>query len=92
MIEPRAYQQKEVFDAALLFARTEGIIPAPETGHAIKAAIDEAKAASGAKVILVNFSGHGHFDLAAYDAYLNGKMVELELSEEALKKSMGEVK
>jgi len=92
MIESRAYQQKEVFDAALLFARTEGIIPAPETGHAIKAAIDEAKAASGEKVILVNFSGHGHFDLAAYDAYLNGKMVELELSEEALKKSMGEVK
>ncbi|MCX5642099.1 MAG: TrpB-like pyridoxal phosphate-dependent enzyme [Candidatus Omnitrophica bacterium] len=92
MIEPRAYQQKEVFDAALLFARTEGIIPAPETGHAIKAAIDEAKAASGEKVILVNFSGHGHFDLASYDAYLNGKMVELELSEEALKKSMGEVK
>ncbi|MFA5393939.1 MAG: TrpB-like pyridoxal phosphate-dependent enzyme [Candidatus Ratteibacteria bacterium] len=92
MIEPRAYQQKEVFDAALLFARTEGIIPAPETGHAIKAAIDEAKASSGEKVILVNFSGHGHFDLAAYDAYLNGKMVELELSEEALKKSMGEIK
>jgi len=84
--------QKEVFDAAVLFARTEGIIPAPETGHAIKAAIDEAKAASGEKVIFVNFSGHGHFDLAAYDVYLNGKMVELELSEEALKKSMGEVK
>ncbi|MFH2068944.1 MAG: TrpB-like pyridoxal phosphate-dependent enzyme [Candidatus Omnitrophota bacterium] len=92
LIEPRAYQQKEVFDAALLFARTEGIIPAPETSHAIKAAIDEAKGASEEKVILVNFSGHGHFDLAAYDAYLNGKMVELELSEEALKKSMGEVK
>ena len=92
LIEPRAYQQKEVFDAALLFARTEGIIPAPETAHAIKAAIDEAKATSGEKVILFNFSGHGHFDLAAYDAYLSGKMVELELSEEALKKSMGEVK
>jgi len=92
LIEPRAYQQKEVFDAALLFARTEGIIPAPETSHAIKAAIDEAKAASGEKVILFNFSGHGHFDLAAYDAYLSGKMVELELSEEALQKSMGEVK
>ncbi len=92
LIEPLAYQQKEVFDAALLFARTEGIIPAPETSHAIKAAIDEAKAASGEKVILFNFSGHGHFDLAAYDAYLSGKMVELELSEEALQKSMGEVK
>ena len=92
LIEPRSYQQKEVFDAALLFARTEGIIPAPETAHAIKAVIDEAKAASGEKMILVNFSGHGHFDLAAYDAYLSGKMVQLELSEEALQKSMGEVK
>ena len=92
LIEPRAYQQKEVFDAALLFARTEGIIPAPETSHAIKAAIDEAKAASEEKVILFNFSGHGHFDLAAYDAYLSGKMPELDLSEEALQKSMGEVK
>jgi tryptophan synthase beta chain len=77
IVEAVAYPQKSVFEAAVTFARTEGIIPAPETAHAIRAAIDEAIAcreAGVSKTILFNFSGHGHFDLSAYDAYLEGRM------------------
>lgn len=77
VIEAVAYPQKSVFEAAVTFARTEGIIPAPETAHAIRAAVDEAIAcreAGVSKTILFNFSGHGHFDLSAYDAYLEGHM------------------
>ena len=72
-----AYKQTEVFDAALTFARTEGIVPAPESSHAIKAAIDEAKRCRETgeeKVILFNLSGHGYFDLSAYDKYLRGEL------------------
>jgi tryptophan synthase beta chain len=75
MIEAQAYEQDEVFEAAVLFARTEGIIPAPESSHAIKAAIQEARQAKvegKKKVILFNLSGHGHFDMGAYDAYFSG--------------------
>jgi tryptophan synthase beta chain len=64
------------------FAQTEGILPAPETAHAIKAAVDEAveaKTTGDEKVILFNLSGHGHFDLAAYDAYHRGELVDYEL-------------
>ena len=77
LIEARAYDQNEVFEAAVLFARSEGIIPAPESSHAIKAAIDEAKQAKvegKKKVILFNLSGHGHFDMSAYDAYFAGTL------------------
>ncbi|MGQ9525093.1 MAG: TrpB-like pyridoxal phosphate-dependent enzyme [Armatimonadota bacterium] len=77
VVEAVAYPQKPVFEAAVTFARTEGIIPAPETAHAIRAVIDEAlacKESGEAKTILFNFSGHGHFDLSAYDAYLEGQM------------------
>jgi tryptophan synthase beta chain len=76
LIEAQAYGQSEVFEAATLFARTEGIIPAPESAHAIKSAVEEAKNAkqAGAKrVILFNLSGHGHFDMIAYDDYFAGK-------------------
>ena len=76
-IEARAYPQTACFEAALEFARTEGIIPAPESSHAIRAAIDEAldaREAGEARVILFNLSGHGHFDMAAYDAYLSGSL------------------
>jgi len=72
-----SYQQKEVFDAAVMFARAEGIIPAPETAHALKAAIDlalEAKKKKEEKVIALNFSGHGLLDLAGYQQYIDGKM------------------
>jgi tryptophan synthase beta chain len=80
-IEARAYAQNTCFDAALQFARTEGIIPAPESSHAIRAAIDEAleaKEAGEERVILFNLSGHGYFDMAAYDAYLAGDLVDVE--------------
>ena len=77
IIEAQAYDQKDVFESALLFARTEGIIPAPESSHAIKSAIVEAlqaKKEGTKKVILFNLSGHGHFDMGAYDAYLSGHL------------------
>jgi tryptophan synthase beta chain len=70
-----------VFEAAIQFTRTEGILPAPESAHAIRAAVDEALAAreeGKAKVILFNLSGHGHFDLAAYENYLTGKLQDYE--------------
>ncbi|MBI4643641.1 MAG: TrpB-like pyridoxal phosphate-dependent enzyme [Deltaproteobacteria bacterium] len=91
VIEARAYPQNPVFDAARLFAQTEGIIPAPETAHAVKAAVDEAgrcRETGEAKVIVLNFSGHGHFDLAAYDAYLEKKLEDYELPEELIKKAL----
>jgi tryptophan synthase beta chain len=80
-IEPVAYPQLAVFEAAVLFARTEGFIPAPETAHAIRAVIDEALAAREAgekRVILFNFSGHGHFDMGAYESYFAGKLENYE--------------
>ncbi len=92
VIEARAYPQNPVFDAARLFAQTEGIIPAPETAHALKAAVDEAvrcRECGMAKVIVLNFSGHGHFDLAAYDAFLEGKLQDIETDpEEMIKKAL----
>ncbi|SHJ92535.1 tryptophan synthase beta chain [Pseudonocardia thermophila] len=78
-MEAVAYPQGKVFEAAVQFTRTEGKIPAPETSHAIRAAIDEALAAKETgeeKVILFNFSGHGFLDLAAYDDYNNGRLPE----------------
>jgi len=77
LIESRAYEQMEVFDAAALFARTEGIIPAPESSHAIKAVIDEAldaKAKGEKRVIVFNLSGHGLLDLTSYEAHRNGSL------------------
>ncbi|MGB9621515.1 MAG: TrpB-like pyridoxal phosphate-dependent enzyme [Brevinematia bacterium] len=87
LIEARAYAQNEVFEAGTIFARTEGIIPAPETTHAIKAAIDEAleaKRENKRKVILFNLSGHGHFDLKAYDDYLQGKLPDHDPTDKEL--------
>jgi tryptophan synthase beta chain len=84
-VEARAYRQNETFEAALRFARTEGIIPAPEPSHAIRAVIEEAEAAKEAgeeRVVLFNLCGHGHFDLAAYDAYLAGELEDPEFSEQ----------
>jgi tryptophan synthase beta chain len=80
-IEAVAYAQNPVFDAAVAFARSEGIVPAPESAHAIRAAIDEAlrcKEAGEGKTILFNLSGHGHFDLTAYERYLNGELEDFE--------------
>src|SRR3954463_4856053 len=81
LIEAVAVRQNPTFEAALQFARTEGIIPAPEAAHAVRTAIDEALAAREAgeeRVILFGLSGHGHFDLAAYDAYLAGTLEDPE--------------
>jgi len=78
-VEAVAYPQGKVFEAALQFANAEGKIPAPETAHAVRAAIDEALAAKEAgeeRVILFNFSGHGHLDLSAYDDHLAGRLVD----------------
>ena len=75
-----AYPQGKVFEAALQFARTQGTIPAPETAHAVRAAIDEALAAKETgeeRVILFNYSGHGLLDLAAYDAFLHGQLLDV---------------
>ncbi len=83
-IEARAYTQNEVFDAALRFARTEGILPAPESAHAIRAVIDEAIRARKEKkgeVILFNLSGHGFFDMSAYDNYLSGSLEDIVLTD-----------
>jgi tryptophan synthase beta chain len=93
-MEARAYTQNQVFEAGVQFARTQGIVPAPEPNHAIRAVIDEAIAAREAgeeKVIVFNLCGHGHFDMQAYDDYLNGRLPEVEFSEEALERGMESV-
>ncbi len=95
LVEARSYKQLEVFDAAVTFAKTEGIIPAPESSHAIKAAIDEAllaKKEGTKKVILFNLSGHGHFDMGAYDAYFSGKLENHDMPKEEVKKAMADLK
>ncbi|MDZ7261376.1 MAG: TrpB-like pyridoxal phosphate-dependent enzyme [candidate division KSB1 bacterium] len=90
-VEAVAYHQVEVFDAAKLFSRCEGHVPAPETAHGIKAAIDEAlkaKEEGTKKTILFNFSGHGHFDMSAYDAYFAGKLQDYALPEKDIQKTL----
>lgn len=92
--EARAYHQNACFEAALSFTRAEGTIMAPETSHAIRAAYDEAlacKESGESKVILFNASGHGHFDLSAYDAYLRRDLTDYELDEESIQESLTEL-
>jgi tryptophan synthase beta chain len=94
LMEAVAYHQNPCFEAAVTFARSEGIIPAPETAHAIKCAIDEAaraKEAGEKRVIVFNLSGHGHFDLAAYDDYLSGKLVDFELPQAKIDAALAEL-
>jgi tryptophan synthase beta chain len=90
-IQAVAVPQLATFEAALLFIQTEGILPAPESAHAIRAAIDEAldaKIKGEPRVILFNLSGHGDFDMSAYQAYLTGKLVDYEYPAEAIKASL----
>jgi tryptophan synthase beta chain len=90
-IEAKAVPQLATFDAGVTFARTEGFISAPETNHAIRVTIDEAlkcKESGESKVILFNHSGHGHFDMSAYDAYLAGKLTDYEYSESMMKEAL----
>jgi tryptophan synthase beta chain len=89
LMEARAYGQLETFAAGVTFARTEGFVPAPETNHAIACVIEEAKKAKEEgkeKVILMNWSGHGIIDLAAYDAYLSGKLEDYVLPDDEIQK------
>ena len=91
VIEAVAVPQLSTFQAALQFARTEGIPPAPESAHAVRVALDEAlrcKAAGRAQTILFNLSGHGHFDLAAYEAYLAGRLRDEEYPEDKVEEAL----
>jgi tryptophan synthase beta chain len=91
VVEATAIAQTDAFAAAVTFARTEGIIPAPESAHAISAAFTEAaqaKEAGDSRVILIGLSGHGHFDMSAYEAYHAGKLENLELSEASLAEAL----
>lgn len=94
LVEARAYHQTEVFQAAVTFARSEGIIPAPESAHAIKAAIDEARRADEegiVRTILFNLSGHGHFDMSAYDAFFRQQLEDNNFADEELQKSLAQL-
>jgi tryptophan synthase beta chain len=79
LMEAVAYEQTNIFEAATLFSRTEGILPAPESSHAIRAAVDEAlkcKESGEAKTILFGLTGTGYFDMSAYEQFLNGTMTD----------------
>jgi len=94
VMEAVAYHQNEVFKAALTFAKAEGFLVAPETAHCVKGTIDEAlrcKETGEEKVIFFANSGHGHFDLGAYDAYLHGKLIDYEYSPELVKEALAKV-
>ena len=91
VVESAVVKQRAVFDAAVTFAKTEGILPAPESAHAIRVAIDEAlkaKEEGKAKTILFNLSGHGHFDLTAYDNYLSGNMEDYDYPAEKVNEAL----
>jgi tryptophan synthase beta chain len=90
-IEARAVTQLPTFEAATQFARAEGVIPAPETAHAIRVAVDEAlrcKEEGTSRVIVFNFSGHGLLDLGAYHAYLHGELEDYEYPEEKIREAI----
>ncbi|NPA91287.1 MAG: TrpB-like pyridoxal phosphate-dependent enzyme [Chloroflexi bacterium] len=91
LIEAQAVHQNAVFEAAVHFARAEGIVPAPESAHAVRVAMEQAllaKKRGEKKVIVFNLSGHGHFDLAAYDAYLSGQLEDYEYPEELIREAL----
>lgn len=91
LIEARAYYQNECFKSAVLFAQTEGFIPAPETSHAIRAVIEEAQDAPEGKVIVYNHSGHGHFDMSSYQAYFEGRLEDYEYPESKIREALGDL-
>ena len=91
VIEAVAVPQLATFEAGVQFARTEGIIPAPESNHAIRACIDEAlrcKASGKSKTLFFNLSGHGHFDMASYDKYFSGELEDYEYPEAAIHEAL----
>jgi tryptophan synthase beta chain len=92
--EARAYRQTACFEAGTLFARVEGIVPAPESTHAVRCAIDEAlrcKEEGTSRAILFNLSGHGHFDMSAYTDYFEGKLADAELDNADLNRSLAKL-
>jgi tryptophan synthase beta chain len=94
VIRPVAVQQLETFQSGITFARTEGFISAPETTHAIAVVIQEAikaKEEGKEKVILFNWSGHGLVDMAAYEAYLSGKLSDHALAEESIQGALKDI-
>jgi len=91
LIEAKAVSQTPVFEAAVGFARAEGHIPAPETAHAIRVAMDEAlecKKSGTPKTIVFNASGHGHFDLASYEKYFLGRLVDFDYPAEKVREAL----
>jgi tryptophan synthase beta chain len=93
-MEARAYDQNEVFEAGRHFAQTQGWIPGPEPNHAIRATIEEAleaKEKGEERVILFNLSGHGFFDMSAYDDFLNGRLPTVEYEDERLEEGLKSV-
>ncbi len=91
VIDARSVHQRAAFEVGVQFARAEGILPAPESTHAIKVAVDEAleaREAGESRVILFNLSGHGHFDMAAYDSYFSGKLEDFAYPEEAIEAAL----
>jgi tryptophan synthase beta chain len=94
LIEARAYHQNPCFEAGVMFARTEGIVPAPESTHAVRAAIDEAMKArdeGASPAILFNLSGHGHFDMQAYTDYFAGKLEDQDYDNVLLQRALGQL-
>src|SRR5262249_36181093 len=94
IVEAVAYAQRPIFSAARMFAEAEGILPAPECAHAIRAAIDEAlrcKESGQQQVIAFCLSGHGHFDLTAYDRYLSGEIQDLAFSQDDVQRAMAKL-
>ena len=91
LIEARAVAQRAIFEAAVSFARAEGILPAPEPSHAIRVVMEEAlrcKEAGESKTIVFNLCGHGHFDLSAYERYLTGQLSDYDYPSEAVESSL----
>ncbi len=91
ILEAVSVPQVATFEAGVLFSKTQGIIPAPESCHAIRAAIDEAlrcKESGEEKTILFTLSGHGHFDMASYDKYFSGELEDFDYPEEALQQAL----
>jgi predicted alternative tryptophan synthase beta-subunit len=94
LIEARAVQQLATFEAGVLFARAEGIVPAPEAAHAVRGAIDEAvrcREEGKAETIAFNLCGHGHFDMASYERYFAGKLDDYELPQAEIDRAVAEL-
>ncbi|NMD03460.1 MAG: TrpB-like pyridoxal-phosphate dependent enzyme, partial [Bacteroidales bacterium] len=95
LIEARAKLQRECFEAGVLFAKNEGILPAPESNYAIAASLDEARKADiegVSRTILFNLSGHGHMDISAYEKYFEGNLPDHELTAEEVDKALSDIK